>query len=218
MCDKCDALKNANARIEVSEMVDESEALTYMVTRVESDLHEEGWDQSGRVFVVSIHEGLGLQIEEHSPFNNTIGQNPPEVLRVVVEALSGDTPTAQEGRLALGKVLPENFYGLLLVVEAWGVHEPTDKDSHEWREVQNARQARELHKHPDRRELRMALFSSIDGRLVHTARYRDMEPVPAREESGVLDGTSVQYMGQVPRNLARFVQICADVAPSCSVL
>lgn len=193
------------------------DALKTMLASTEEYLDAFGWDQPGQVFTIHVIPEVGLDVRTAPALSNTIGTDVHSFLPLIIRELNNpDSPYREEGRHALSHELMENFYGLMLFVEAWCVTEPRPGAGlEEWESVEEARKSRTLHLHPDRKELRMGIFVSVDGRLVHVQRFRGEEPWEPKEESGVLGGTSAEYHGEVPKNLYQFVQICAEVAPSC---
>lgn len=79
-----------------------------------------------------------------------------------------------ERRQFLRKLLPEDFFGVGLFGEGWTL--VAHKDSPKTEEYAEASHRREIHQHPDRKEMRFGVFVLTDGRILHITRIRGEFP------------------------------------------
>jgi|SRR6185369_3382168 hypothetical protein len=208
---------DATLGIVATDSIDSALKLALKVT--EEWLETQGWDRGNSMYILASIPGMGMELLECPQFNTTICLDPSRMLPLLVKALGN--PAAGEayssGRSALRSVLPEHFSGLMLFVESWCVKTLVDDPEANANIVEESRNGR-LHQHPDREEMRMGIISTVDGRLLYVQRFRGQEAQEPIEESGVYEGQSANHTGLIPSNLYKFVQICAEVAPSISVL
>lgn len=130
-----------------------------LVERIESDVDRDGWDQPNRLFRIDSHASpiagmAALAVSEVPWPAHQSTTHPAEALAIDAAVVS--VVPADDLRL-------DEFVGLALSVESWGVEAPAgDVDP----ELEEARRKRELHLRPDRYEIRLVMLVSPVGEVM----------------------------------------------------
>lgn len=136
--------------------------LIALVTEVEADVHEQGWDMNPVTFVLCEDDERGLHFE----------------LLEMPTFLFNDIGECMEALAEKGVKLADRALGILLVNEAWGLELPVDalNEDGSYTGVRTSES-------PDRIECRMASLLTRDGRMINGQRERVKDVFQVHEAS-----------------------------------
>lgn len=186
-----------------------------IVHTLEQEAENGGWDRPASVWALASYEG-GFTVQTLK-LPEQVFDDMGNFLPLFNEAMSLTGSYHPEvtafGRKLLASELPENFFGIVLVDEAWSVSQKVEEnersDIHTWgREGLQVRPS----EHPERIEIRFAFCYTLDGRMCHVFRQRGGEPEFV--DHPTIDGEAATVGGRLAKAHVDFVQLCKELAPS----
>jgi hypothetical protein len=146
------------------------DAFEQMAERIESDVDKEGWDQPNRLFRINTHAsplaGMSALMVAEVPWPEAVARSHPiQALKMDLNAVLA-LPAKDLGL--------DQFVGLALATEGWMLSARVD-DEAAVAEVNAISGRREVHKHPDRIEVRTVMLIA-PGTQVQVLRQRGHAP------------------------------------------
>lgn len=214
MCQKCiDEINKAVPGLTSVRMLEPGEdPLVFALKAIESHLNQEGWDQPPQFFALGRNDaGLAAStlILPESIYHNTAAGLPAFVTWMLNGAPADGGSTKEERYATLRQHLPENFYGVLLFDEGWGLNVGPDTPEDKREDYRRTAETHTIQDHPDRAEERFGIAATVDGRIVSVRRTRGQEP-PEIFDSLDVDPVTDYAMGAIPDSLRLLCGICQD--------
>jgi hypothetical protein len=212
MCEKCvEEINEAIPGLTSVQMLGTGDdPLLFVLKAIESHLNEQGWDQRPQFFALGRNEvGLGAStmVLPESIYYNT-AQGLPAFVNWMVNGAPQGVSTKEERYTTLRGCVPENFYGIILFDEGWGLHVDPNTPPDKREEYRLMSEGHRIQEHPDRIEERFGVAVTVDGRLASIRRSRGHEPEFFDSLAG---DPTVEYVGGlIPDSLRMLCDICQD--------
>lgn len=184
-------------------ITEEGHPLSKCLLELEAEKHKHGWPSTGSPlarpqFFILYQDLLSVRANPQPlPEEAYQLERPHHMLKAMIHIFSTD-PLAQ---LAVRELLSPRFLGVAVLVEAWMLMADLN-DSRKVEEFERVSEARQVHTHPDRREVRMVNAVTIDGRACAVNRMRGhgdrVEVLPA-----VLDGVLAYALHELVLTMRR---------------
>jgi hypothetical protein len=174
----------------------EEDAIMLALQAAEADAEAVGWDQPAEVMsIFSFPEAFGMRT---FPVPDQVLEDMSTVLPIMVGMLEERDPT---GVRLLRRVLPENFFGIMVINEGWSVKH-TAPDAYE------AAFTRQLQYHPERVEVRFVICYTLDGCMRAVTRHRGELPESYEMKEQMMG------LSKIPDLVRRLALLCKEAAPS----
>jgi len=175
---------------------EDADAVLMAMQDMEAAAEVAGWDQPPEIMTVfSFPEALGMRT---FPVPEMVLDNMGEYFPTLVEILEGRDPAGME---LLRSVLPENFFGLVLMNEGWSIPLTTP-------DARETALARQIHVHPERVEMRFVICYTLDGRMRAVVRNRGELPQNYEMTEEMIAAA------RIPDLIRRLALLCQEIAPS----
>jgi len=213
MCEKCvEEINRAVPGLTAVQMLEPgTDPLLFVLKSIEAHIDKDGWNQRPQFFALGrsrIGFAASTVLLPDNIYYNTAQGLPAFVNWMVNGVPGGGGSTKEERYTVLRECLPENFYGIILFGEGWGIHVNPDTPDDKREEYRMASVRHQIQDHPDRVEERFGIAATVDGRLASIRRTRGEEP--EFFDSLAADPTVEYAMGLIPDSLRLLCGICQD--------
>jgi hypothetical protein len=175
---------------------EDADAVLMAMQGMEAAAEVAGWDQRAEIMTVfSFPEALGLRT---FPVPEIVLDDMSRHLPYLVELLK---ERDQAGTELFRNVLPESFFGILIMNEGWLI--PATAEN-----ALEASLTKQVHVHPERVEIRFVICYTLDGRMLTVVRRRGELPENYEMTEDMI------VAARIPDLLRRLALLCQEIAPS----